>query len=983
MRETVDLQGVNLQGLGAHEALDSSLDVEARGREGTQSQLVDALRRTHIPPESCDAIEVALNRIPDQHKPFFLERLQKLVDTVAGAFPVASTVSPARCYESIRLSAMVPLKARVFDPISRTHQGDASQAIQLGALTCVHEFLLELVAASWLQNNASGFFHTSAATDALALQQPDAFVQTKLAFELPEFIPLEYIRRSLLHLAHTAPRQYGNILRNADNPLAIVKLFEELFDPHILLLFKRQYLLAFPDGNSGERVFSEPGYSLRNSRDGSSTIPRLLFDYFPLSVVMPVLTIPGVDRFQRVQPAPYVIPASNSSTGQDIADFGFTTSFGRGLVSVHRTCCSAYGTGSCYQTEASAYQALIDAGTISAALIVVEGRMHPYIARWFNGTRFGEKGKASDVTLVYALRLPSGGIYPIFLHTAEKPGAQLYLTVPNNITGQDRNILRGVEGAVRDQKFFEILHHPRYGSAESVATPVDLNLDRIRSQSEYISRCARTYAGIQRDLLNAAKAELKERQQAPGNREKPYEEEEMRELVREWAKASKKELSSAILEQITQEALQRANEIYNFEAQRAQQESDRPQLIEHRIISGYTGPSRGFALPLDKLLDDCFKCINSGRKILVYSPIRPRLQAEPSVVIAKSLKGAKHVIEVQWRHPRTNEISSRSFAEDTYVATATEALNHALTLERRSLDADMRALKGIGYAFGKLSKLGIREILVRNSEGPMSNLAIETTLGESNRRGDAPKIPYYVQSALLREFGIHGFEKVEERLKGYLISLYGSASDYNQSFGREHVLFLQKRRSDPEGALRHLEAVLEITRARAARVNEIFQLLDIPPALLFRSASVSRTAKFIFVLDGYGNPVIETEARRRSKDVSHAVLANGANIYAAGQLQFTQYATTFATFEDWLSWNRAGVQTSDTLWSVTEGDNGSGHYQPPADEISLYSSTVLQWAFHDFKTRIPQDQLPVVFPEHGIKIVDFWSRGVQVPPWDN
>lgn len=573
-----------------------------------------------------------------------------------------------------------------------------------------------------------------------------------------------------------------------------------------------------------------------------------------------------------------------------------------------------YGSLSTQRNQLLKYQTAIEQGVVEGATVEIKGRIDPELLKWASGTNIAETGRIPDVEIIYTFDLPSGAEYRFVLKRSRKdnglnfqnegraptPEATLKVIKEKNPQEfekmvrafgseeealeklkEDRKIINGLQRAVLDRSIVDILagvdiEDPPQELQPHLADPMTIKSADLFDQYESLRK-----ESIYKKLL--AKREIIN----VDNKRSAYSESATREYVEKSLREYQDYLSqnpemarikkAYILngEDAIQEAIYKVmsavEKVRSFELQRMQEEEEpNSDTREKRANTGYTGQPEGVALDMEHFIIDAIQEVNKkkgqigrtyenpGRfkkveSLKEYLPNQDRRYLEITIYDPVSGKSEKNIDVNETHIKRTvaeilRENLKRTEERLQQIATRFEELN-------QKTEKTLEESEEIRFLVGRLRAREMHERNIATIRKQIEDLRLEKTERVKAEKDNTKK------KSLASEYDDRislSMEKLTDLYKEVL----GGDKEWNKI---------------------------------AKRITEKID---------------QNIIKFIYTVNAIGEVIVGEEIIRGevSGRAAHSELAQGRNIYGAGELAFTKDA--------------------DGKWMLTEINNGSGHYRP-------------------------------------------------------
>ena len=569
-----------------------------------------------------------------------------------------------------------------------------------------------------------------------------------------------------------------------------------------------------------------------------------------------------------------------------------------------------FGSLSTQRNQLLKYQTAIEQGVVEGVTVEIKGRIDPNFLKWASGTNIAEAGRIPDVEIIYTFDLPSGAEHRFVLKRSRKNNGLNFQnegrsTTPEatlrsikednpdqykdmvgkfgseegvlNKLAEDRKVINGIQSAVLDRSIVDILasvdiENPPQELHPHLADPMTIKsadlfdqYETLRKESIYEKLLAK------REIINVDNKLSSYSEFAT----RDYVERSLREYQDylkqnpEMAKVKKAYILNGeeAIQAVVDKVMNAVEKVRDFELQRMHAEKDPNNLSrKERTKMGYSGQPEGVALDIEHITMDTIQEVNkksrsyenpeqfnSVEKLKEDLPNEDRRYLEIAIYDPMSGKTERN-IDVNETHIKQTsakilkENIKRAEERVQQIVTRFEELNQK-TDKTHEDSGEMKSLAG---------RLRAKEMQARNIETIKAQ--IETLRSEKVERVKAEK---------------DNFKK------------NGLASEYNDRIAQnmEELANLYK---EVLGGEKEWDKV-------AKRISERID---------------QNMIKFIYVVNASAEVIVGEEIIRGkvSGRAAHSELAQGRNVYGAGELVFTKDV--------------------NGQWTLTEINNGSGHYRP-------------------------------------------------------
>ncbi len=546
---------------------------------------------------------------------------------------------------------------------------------------------------------------------------------------------------------------------------------------------------------------------------------------------------------------------------------------------------------------------------ISGASVEIQGRIDYQLLAWAIGEKIEEIGAVPRIEIIYNIELPSGKDYRFVLKrpTDEKgnplKGLQ-FVNDDSDYTEEDKLVVAGIAQAVRDKSITWLIQDTNISREDAEAAGLSEQylqhpeeIMDVETLDRFMQLRKET---ILKKLLDKGKnpkrsdkiAAYDERATSATVLRALVEYEEMLNANPELkAKKSTYVVTPDRYDEVVAKVMVEIERIKEFELKRresAMEIEDRPV----RKSMGYVGPEDGYPLDIEHILMDTLQDVNKtgeGQK--------PRSYSKPE----RFIEGA-HIWEYLNDQDRsftavsTYDPSSRKHDTTTIVGDRAAKKDTLL----KDFDKNL-LLENIRRAEKRLDALLNKHKIFTQKK------ASDLTAAERAEFSQVQKslATYFKGGKTKLNKARETMAEVETRKKTALepleAQMKGIRGDIARAMG-EKIKTLSSQFLEPVQAAKNdlLDAYKEIF----AREWDSFAKREV-------KREEANLIKFIYVIDGESQVILEEERIRGAADSSraaHSELAQGRNIYGAGELSFTR--------------------DDNGRWHLSEINNGSGHYRP-------------------------------------------------------
>lgn len=587
------------------------------------------------------------------------------------------------------------------------------------------------------------------------------------------------------------------------------------------------------------------------------------------------------------------------------------------------------------------YQTAIEQKKIDGATIEIRGRLSKEFLFWALGGSIVDDGGIPDVEIIYNLQLPSGGEYRFVLKKAKHGNGLKFENEDKNYSEEDTQAINGLFKSIIDRDIIQYIADVNVDNPSEELAPYtktengpyqierpDLFVEYENKRRETLQKrlTEKKYKSlINNENLRSATHELAAPEMAekwvtnifeafqnelehgdPNNRrvatlKKKY-------LVKEPEKRQK----------IIAKVVEIVAKVREFELNRAQ-DSARDDLHKTKVEMGYHGLPEGVALDVEHIIMDAIQMVDEKKKIK-----RSYDKSETYRFLNADELNEYLTPELDRTYQELKIFDPLAVLdEERLVVAEFSSSNQA---ERASSEKGIRekkiAIAGENFrraesALKEMEKY-LHELKSRQEKTPLLLARIKQDEGRLMRYRDK----------VVRIKSLIG--KMDEQLTGVM-------EDKNKKIGRvkkiEGAAGLKKKAKmgdvEAQSNLKRIERIvarINVLRAdRAAKFKPQIESLTKEIQSLYEEKigeedwqqigvrileeNTQNMIKFIYVIRADGELVVSEEIIRGevSGRAAHSELANGRNIYGAGELAFAK---------------------QDGRWVLVEINNGSGHYRP-------------------------------------------------------
>ena len=637
-----------------------------------------------------------------------------------------------------------------------------------------------------------------------------------------------------------------------------------------------------------------------------------------------------------------------------------------------------YGFDAGARNQLIKYQTAVEQGLVAGATVEVRGRIDHEFLDWAIGEKVGDKGNVPNVEIIYTLPLPSGKEYRFPLKRVKKNGLQFVNA--ETYSEEDLEVIRGLQKSLADKSIIRIITgvnikpeeaseqlRPFIEDPTKIESIEDLEeYDRLRNGNIHKLFREKNIIVNKENKISAisefATPEFIERLVV-----------EYQDYLRKNPEIAKAKGAYMITDEQIPLALQKTLRAVNRvrDAEVARRDSPEEQQRQRRRTAlGWAGKPEGVALDIEHIMIDTIYGINkegfepavleksvgkanvghffqpheSGRLVMKFrseAELQKAIETDEGLqkVIAGMTKGQINAVS---RHIKESEFArSYEWTERFKKAEQIPALLQGQ--DRRYMELQIFDPKSESTtrqtdtnedAIEKAKALILRENIQRAREH------IANTPRESSHRREIQKLEKDISDM---------DQKKNSTLEEYQLSIKQPVADLSRQVGelQKQKKLLQKQGETNFTAIDQQINTLDQQRkdmfAELQRVSFEYQALmhakyvelegvykKIIPVLEWEKFAkrVVKTidqniVKFIYTVTSAEEVMVQEEVIRGdvSGRAAHSELAQGGNIYGAGEIAFTK---------------------EGDKWILTEVNNGSGHYRPDASSTLFYVKNLLQ-----------------------------------------
>lgn len=639
-----------------------------------------------------------------------------------------------------------------------------------------------------------------------------------------------------------------------------------------------------------------------------------------------------------------------------------------------------YGSDAAGRNQLLKYQAAIEKGLVEGATVEIRGRVDKNALGWFMGERVGDFGAAPAVEIIYTFEMPSGKEYRFVLKRAEgREGLRFQNEVEYG--PEDQAIIRGIQQALADKRIINIIGdvHIEPGVASDELRPFLDDPLKISSRTVY-----EEYARLQREAVTNKLRSIAEDAKINKDNKKSAVSSEfttptyIRHIIEEYQGFLLQNPSIAevkgtytLPEERIPEAVDHTmaivRKIADFENSRATSSEEAAARVRRHEL-GYRGRAEGVALDVEHIMLDAMYSMNKSefdraaadRKIgpenvsFFFEETKSgglRFRFDTKASLERAMQGDESLRKACELMPRRyRDGLEQLFKEQTFVRSydwperfqEIEAIPAYLeTQDRQYMEimiVDPQDTERVRFQKGitavekeKVAWSILKENVVR-AEKKLENRSDYIHERQTLRNQlNTLETEWKQESAILEKQAQTDAKTAAVRVAELKRKRPEVVTKGNAEELLALDLELQHAATERERAFLPLR---EASVLQQQRVNEVYRKLEEVLRKIFsrrewesftkRIAKTTQenTIKFIYVVTAEGNIITQEEILRGTVTgrAAHSELAQGRNVYGAGELAF---------------------EKKNGSWVLTEINNGSGHYRPDGDTTLPYVKNLL------------------------------------------
>jgi hypothetical protein len=558
------------------------------------------------------------------------------------------------------------------------------------------------------------------------------------------------------------------------------------------------------------------------------------------------------------------------------------------------------------QNQLLKYNAAVEQGLIAGATVEIRGRINKQHLEWMYGAAIDQESPIPNVQVIYSLPLPSGEEYRFSLKRANDPAQELQFT--NNdraFTPEDRAVIVGLERALRQQDkklITEIIASTAIKEPSPELRPYLEDPTKITDRDMWREYMSKRTQGMWEAALSARPPIYNEQNKESAVADKFSDPDKARASLRQTVEdqqaylrgnpqmmAVKKsyylgqpgtDAYTKKVDAVVENAYQKIQSIRDYELAR-RDAGDEPQRRAERKQMGWKGLPEGVALDTDHIIMDAIMEVNKGPKQKGRSYDQPERFDDLAKVMSKLTPEFDRAFrDVEIFDPLAE--GPKRKVEESYVP----------------------------KEYGKIEKKE-KEIVSDNIK------RAEAVIGGIKQKETEQQPLQTDEKAILKRAQM--FDKKLQGLDATIATLTAESSALGPQMGKAQGEARETLRTQ-QNALK--QQIADTEKTKEQMYKEI--LGDEKWRHTARTIDVKEQniVKFIYVVNGEGKLVLSEEELHGdvSGRAAHSELAQGKNIYAAGEIAFRKKGDS---------------------WVLDEINNGSGHYRPHESSL-MFAKAVFE-----------------------------------------
>ena len=541
------------------------------------------------------------------------------------------------------------------------------------------------------------------------------------------------------------------------------------------------------------------------------------------------------------------------------------------------------------------YNEAVAQGIVEGASIEIKGRIDPAFLKWASGVSIEELGAIPNVEIIYNLPLPSGKEYRFVLKRNKKENGLSFSNSDKGFTDEDKKVIAGIQKGIVDKSVLELLSELHPEDFEDDVKQFVKNPSLIEDVETYYKYENQYKSALWKKFLNKSqegKINTENKRCAMSEyANRDYVEKIVTEYQAylsqnpEMAKVKKNYIvSENRMSAVINKTMGMLQKIRNFEIDR-QSDADEKDKQAKKEGFGYKGSPEGVALDSEHIRIDAIQDINrkEGKAGRSYDELE-RFQSFSEVTDGLFSKESQRYVEIEIYDPMTNKL-----LKQRSVSQAGKIGNELI----------MENLKRLEKKVSELEKSGARDKAIKNNNPRVKKF--KSALADLNKskkdimkdaQQEARKNKDFSKVKELSEHFMLKGQKIQEELIAVYIEIIGGRKEYDKI---------------------------------AKRVNQIID---------------QDVLKYIYTVNSDESIIMDEEVIRSvmSGRAAHSELAQGRNVYGAGEIVFSKHNKNFKDYDEWKKWNE--FHEFNQPWRLTEINNGSGHYRPSAETLKYVENLV-------------------------------------------
>lgn len=555
-----------------------------------------------------------------------------------------------------------------------------------------------------------------------------------------------------------------------------------------------------------------------------------------------------------------------------------------------------YGSSSAHQKQLLKYEKLIQSGQSAGATVEIDGRINLNFLKWAVGENILDQGAIPNVELIYNFKLPSGKDFRFPLKKSTGEGLRFF-NKDKDYTDEDRKVVNALERAILDRSILDIISMTGLKKEDDLGEFANepMKIDRLEVFDRYqelrktrqlellLDRKKLVANENKRDVFSEYASEGAIRIQLKNMQDSLKQNPQMAKAKESYLLSTEEDFENVIKATLSIiESIKAAEE-----ARRESSNEEEAQKQRQQKGWSETMPPEGISLDMDHILMDVIQGINKRAGQQERSYLRPERFLNTEEMLKKiEQKPSQRHIAVEIFDPIEGTIKQQ---------------NGKRNLER--VPADL-----------------LRENIKRAQEY-LSNRLNDESVSQQLRQKLA-RANIQLLSAI--ENKKHEIDQLKKS--------YGKQVQDAQELAKRTKDFSEVRRLTAEKQSKIFEINRQIEKSYIDAVGGSQEYKKI--ALQVSKIIDQDIAKFIYVVNSQEEIVMDEEVIRGdvSGRAAHSELAQGKNVYGAGEIVFSKHDRVFYDIEEWKRYDQS-VDFNSEEWVLSEINNGSGHYRPNAESL--------------------------------------------------